>query len=159
VLHSFARKPAAATWDEAGGLSLGPETGLRALRLLHLVAGETVLIEGAAGSVGSAAAQFALNDGITVIGTAGPDNHDRLRALGVIPTTYGPGLPERVAALAASGVQAALDTSGRGSLPELVRIVGTPERVVTVADFSAANPASMSAGSSPRSTRCPWRPT
>lgn len=136
VLDSFAPKPAAATWDEAGGMSLGPETALRGLRLLGLKPGETLLIEGAAGSVGSAAAQFAVNDGIAVIGTAGPANHDRLKALGVIPTTYGPGLPERVRALASKGVQGALDTAGKGALPDLIELVGAPDRVVTVADFS-----------------------
>lgn len=138
VLDSFAPKPDSATWAEAGGMSLGPETALRALRLLNLQPGETLLVEGAAGSVGSAAAQFAGNDGIAVIGTAGPANHERLRALGVIPTTYGPGLPERVAALASNGVQAALDTAGKGSLPELIQLTGSPGRVVTVADFSGA---------------------
>jgi len=138
VLDHFAAKPAALTWEQAGGLALGAETALRGLERLGLTAGQTIVIDGAAGAVGSGAAQFAIADGCTVIGTASPSNHDQLRALGVIPTTYGPGLPERVAALAPGGVDAALDTAGRGSLPDLIQIVGSADKVVTIADFSAA---------------------
>jgi NADPH:quinone reductase-like Zn-dependent oxidoreductase len=63
--------------------------------------------------------------------------HDYLRALGAIPTTYGPGLADRVKALAPRGVDAALDVAGSGIIPELIAIVGSPSRVVSVADFTA----------------------
>jgi len=138
VLHHFYAKPAALSWAQTGGLPVIAETGLRALEILHPVAGQTLLIDGAAGGVGSAAAQFAIADGVTVIGTASPANHDYLRGLGVVPTTYGPGLPDRVAALAPSGVDAALDTAGKGSAQELIEITGSPKKVVTIADFAAA---------------------
>jgi NADPH:quinone reductase-like Zn-dependent oxidoreductase len=46
---------------------------------------------------------------IAVIGTASTQKHDYLRELGAIPTTYGPGLAERVRKLAPEGVNAALD--------------------------------------------------
>jgi NADPH:quinone reductase-like Zn-dependent oxidoreductase len=60
-----------------------------------------------------------------------------VRELGAIPTTYGPGLAERVRQLAPQGVDAALDLAGSGIIPELIEIVGDPSHVVSVADFSA----------------------
>jgi hypothetical protein len=72
-----------------------------------------------------------------VIGTASPARHDYLRSLGALPTTYGPGLAERVADLAPDGVTGAVDVVGQGSVRDLIDIVGAPDRVATVADFSA----------------------
>ncbi|HEY0257325.1 MAG TPA: zinc-binding dehydrogenase, partial [Candidatus Methylacidiphilales bacterium] len=71
------------------------------------------------------------------IGTASAQKHDYLRELGAIPTTYGPGLTERVRQSAPNGVDAALDLAGSGIIPELIEIVGDPSRVLSVADFSA----------------------
>jgi NADPH:quinone reductase-like Zn-dependent oxidoreductase len=138
VLDHFTVKPAALNWPQAGGLAVAAETAVRVLDMIHLTAGQTLLIEGASGAVGSTAAQFARAAGVTVIGTASESNQDFLRSLGVLPTTYGPGLPERVAALTPHGVDAVFDTSGRGSLQELIEIAGTPGHVVTIANYSAA---------------------
>lgn len=57
--------------------------------------------------------------------------------MGATPTTYGPGLVERIRALAPAGVDAVIDCAG-GPLPDLVTIVGNPAHVVTIADFTAA---------------------
>jgi NADPH:quinone reductase-like Zn-dependent oxidoreductase len=137
LLDHWAVKPTALSWAQAAGVSNAAEAGLRALELLGPAPGDTLLIDGAAGGVGSAAAQFAVADSVTVVGTASESNHEYLRTLGVVPTTYGPGLAERVLAVAPTGVDVALDTAGRGSLTELIEIVGSPERVVTIADPSA----------------------
>ncbi|MEV6314494.1 NADP-dependent oxidoreductase [Streptomyces sp. NPDC051776] len=137
VLDEFALKPASLSWEQAGGLAAVAETALRTLELLRPSAGQTLLIEGAAGGVGSAAAQFALADGVRVIGTASEQNHEFLRDLGVVPTVYGPGLKERVDALAPEGVDVVLDTAGLGSLKELIEIAESAESVVSIADFSA----------------------
>jgi NADPH:quinone reductase-like Zn-dependent oxidoreductase len=97
-----------------------------------------VLVQGAAGGVGTVAVQLAVARGATVIGTAGERNHDFLRSLGGQPTTYGAGLVERVRALALGGVDAVFDCAG-GALPDLIAIAGDPARVVTIApDFTAA---------------------
>ncbi|QKV69168.1 NADP-dependent oxidoreductase [Streptomyces harbinensis] len=137
VLDHYTVKPPELTWEQASGLPMATETARRALGLLGLRAGQTLLIEGAAGGTGSAAAQFAIADGLTVIGTASDRNQDYLRSLGVRPTTYGTGLKDRVARLAPDGVDGVFDTAGSGSLPELIEIAGDPGRVVTIADFSA----------------------
>jgi NADPH:quinone reductase-like Zn-dependent oxidoreductase len=100
--------------------------------------GSTLLINGASGSVGSAAVQLAVVRGARVIGTASPANHEYLRSLGAEPVAYGEGLAGRVRALAPDGVDAALDVAGNGVLPELIELAGGPEHVVTIADFGGA---------------------
>ncbi len=72
-----------------------------------------------------------------MIGTASEGNHEYLRSLGAAPTTYGPGLADRVRALAPAGVDAVLDVAGAGSLPELVKIAPSAGDVVTIADPTA----------------------
>lgn len=88
--------------------------------------------------VGLAAVQFAVGGGVTVIGTASDKNHEYLRSLGVIPTTYGEGLVDRVRELAPQGVDVALDTVGSGVLPDLIRLTGSADKVITIADSDAA---------------------
>jgi NADPH:quinone reductase-like Zn-dependent oxidoreductase len=137
VLDVFTAKPSQMSWAEAAALPLGAETAARALDLLGAREGTTLVVEGAAGGVGSAAVQLAVARGATVVGTASPRNHEYLRRLGAVPTTYGPGLVERVRELAPGGVDAVLDTAGKGSLPDLVQLVDDPSQVVSIADFSA----------------------
>jgi NADPH:quinone reductase-like Zn-dependent oxidoreductase len=138
LMDQYAIKPADLSWAEAAGLPLAVETSVRALDLLGLGSGQTLLVNGAAGGVGSAAVQFARARGARVIGTASEANHEFLRSLGAEPTVYGEGLVERVRELAPDGVDLALDTSGRGALPDLIEITGSPDNVVTIADFAAA---------------------
>ncbi|WP_189224104.1 NADP-dependent oxidoreductase [Saccharothrix coeruleofusca] len=137
VLSAWAAKPAAWSWPEAGGAAGGVETATRVLDRLGVTAGQTVLVNGAAGAVGGVAVQFAAARGAVVIGTASERNHDFLRSLGAVPTTYGPGLPGRVRELAPRGVDAVFDCAG-GALPDLIAIAGGAARVVTIADFDAA---------------------
>jgi NADPH:quinone reductase-like Zn-dependent oxidoreductase len=133
----WARKPHDLPFEEAGGFPVVVETATRILTEVGVKAGETLLVSGASGGIGSAAVQFALYRGITVIGTASARNHDYLRGLGAIPTSYGSGLVERVRKLAPNGVNAALDIAGSGVIPELIELVGDPSRVISVADFTA----------------------
>jgi NADPH:quinone reductase-like Zn-dependent oxidoreductase len=138
LLQDYARKPAGLSWEEAGGLPVAVETATRVLDALGVGEGDTVLINGAAGGVGVAAVQLAGARGARVIGTASEGNHAFLRELGAEPTTYGEGLVERVRELAPDGVDRAFDTAGKGALPDLIEITGSPEHVMTIADFQAA---------------------
>jgi NADPH:quinone reductase-like Zn-dependent oxidoreductase len=133
----WARKPDDLSFAEAAGMPVVVETATRILAEVGVAAGETLLVSGASGGIGSAVIQFARHQGLTVIGSASVGNHDYLRSLGAIPTTYGPGLVARVKALAPAGVDAALDIAGSGVLAELVELVGDPARVLSIADFSA----------------------
>ncbi|MFG1867964.1 NADP-dependent oxidoreductase [Micromonospora arborensis] len=137
VLSAWADKPAAWSWAEAGGAAGSVETATRVLDLLGVTEGHTVLVHGASGAVGSVAVQFAAARGAIVIGTASERNHDFLRSLGAVPTTYGPGLRDRIRGLATGGVDAVFDCAG-GALPDLIAIAGDAARVVTIADFAAA---------------------
>ncbi|SPT58698.1 NADP-dependent oxidoreductase [Actinomadura madurae] len=138
VLVFWAPKPDVWSWEEAGGAAGSVETSTRVLDRLRVGAGHTVLVQGAAGAVGTVAVQMAVARGATVIGTASERNHDFLRSLGAEPTTYGSGLVERVRAMAPR-VDAVFDCAG-GALPDLIAIAGDPARVVTIApDFSAAS--------------------
>ncbi|MEV3971321.1 NADP-dependent oxidoreductase [Streptomyces sp. NPDC050698] len=140
VLYAWAPVPSTWTTEQAAAAGLASATSLVSLNALGDISGKTVLIEGAAGGVGSAAVQIAVARGARVIGTASEANHDYLRELGAIPVTYGEGLAERVAAVAPDGVDAALDNAGSGSLADIVEIVGDASRVVTIADFTSADP-------------------
>jgi NADPH:quinone reductase-like Zn-dependent oxidoreductase len=114
------------------------ETAQRVLDELQVKDGETLLLHGAAGAVGSLAAQLAVAAGVTVIGTASPANHDFLRELGVIPIAYGEGLVDRVRAAAPQGIDAVFDTAGYGGLQESIELRGGTDRIVTIADFQAS---------------------
>jgi NADPH:quinone reductase-like Zn-dependent oxidoreductase len=138
VLAQWAPRPATWSWEEAGAAAGSIETATRVLDRLAVGAGDTVLVQGASGAVGTVAVQLAIARGATVIGTASEHNHALLRSLGAEPTTYGTGLVERVRALAPAGVDAVFDCAG-GALPELISIAGDPTRVVTIADPSAAS--------------------
>jgi NADPH:quinone reductase-like Zn-dependent oxidoreductase len=139
ILDDFARKPAGLSWEEAASLPVAVETSVRVFTVLGGVGeGQTIVVNGAAGAVGTAAVQLARVRGARVIGTASARNHDFLRSLGAEPTTYGPGLVERVRALAPDGVDLALDTAGQGGVPDLIELTGDPARVATIADFGAA---------------------
>ena len=126
-------KPAAISFEEAAGYPVAVETSARVLDFLG--DGETVVINGAAGGVGTAAVQLARERGLRVIGTASEGNHEYLRSLGAEPTTYGEGLVERVREL--GGADLAFDAVGFRAIPALIEITGSPDKVVTIADYSA----------------------
>ncbi|MFI0485565.1 NADP-dependent oxidoreductase [Actinomadura sp. 9N215] len=138
VLSHYAPIPPSVDFPGAAALPAAVETATRSLDQLGVGSGGTLLINGASGSVGSAAVQLAVVRGTLVIGTASPSNHDYLRSLGAEPVAYGEGLTERVRALAPDGVDVALDVAGSGVLPELIDLAGGAEHVVTVADFGGA---------------------
>jgi NADPH:quinone reductase-like Zn-dependent oxidoreductase len=140
VVHPamLSRKPAGLSWEQAAALPIAADTSFRVLAPLDLHSGQTLLVDGAAGGVGGILVQIARSRGLHVIGTASPENHERLRALGAIPVNYGDGLAERVAAVASHGVDAAADLAGKGSLATLVQIVGNPDKVITIVDSAGA---------------------
>ncbi|WP_424636997.1 NADP-dependent oxidoreductase [Embleya sp. AB8] len=135
VLSAWARMPDGLTFEEAAGYPSVVETALRVIREVGVQPGQTLLVSGASGGVGSAVLQIARDRGITVIGTAGAANQDYLRGLGAVATTYGEGWVERVGRL--GRVDAALDLAGSGVLRELVELTGDPQKVISIADLAA----------------------
>jgi NADPH:quinone reductase-like Zn-dependent oxidoreductase len=137
VLAFWAPKPDSMPSTEAGAAGTSIETATRVLDLLGVSDGSTLVIDGAAGGVGSVAIQLAIARGARVVGTASAENQEFLAELGAVPTTYGRGLPDRVRALVDGRIDAALDVAGHGSVPELIQLTGSPDSVVTIADFDA----------------------
>jgi NADPH:quinone reductase-like Zn-dependent oxidoreductase len=137
VLSHWARKPAGLSFAEAAGYPVPAETAIRILDQVGVKPGQILLVSGASGGVGSAVIQVAKQRSITVIGTASQSNHDYLRSLGAVPTSYGAGLVDRVRALVPDGVDAALDIAGSGVIPQLIELTGDPSKVLSIADFTA----------------------
>jgi enoyl reductase len=117
------RKPQSMPWAEAGVISASGQTASTALEVLHIRPGDTLVVHGAAGGVGSFAVQIAVARGAKVIGTARPANHAYLRSLGAIPVDYTDDLLANLHAaadnitavvIAAGGEQAFLATSELG---------------------------------------------
>ncbi|MGW5434447.1 NADP-dependent oxidoreductase [Streptomyces sp. NPDC004059] len=136
VLSAWARMPEGLTFEEAAGYPSVVETALRIIREVGVQSGQTLLVSGASGGVGSAVLQIARDRGITVIATAGAANQDYLRILGALATTYGEGWVERVRQL--GHVDAALDLAGAGVIHELVDLTGNPQKVISIADLGAS---------------------
>ncbi|MFF3497134.1 NADP-dependent oxidoreductase [Streptomyces sp. NPDC002795] len=135
VLTAWARMPEGLTFEEAAGYPSVVETALRLLREAGARPGQTLLVSGASGGVGSAVLQIARERGIKVIGTAGAANQDYLRGLGAHAATYGEGWVERVRRF--GPVDAALDLAGSGVIRELVELTGDPRKVISIADLGA----------------------
>jgi NADPH:quinone reductase-like Zn-dependent oxidoreductase len=112
-------------------------TAVAALDAIQVRSGDTVLIGGAAGGVGVFAVQLARLAGATVIGTGSPGTFDFLRELGAEPVQYGPGLADRVRALAPGGVTAATDLFGVETAEAALTLGVEPGRISTIA---AADP-------------------
>jgi NADPH:quinone reductase-like Zn-dependent oxidoreductase len=133
---SVVPKPSILSFEEASGLMLTGCTAVHAVTVTGVGSGDTVLIHGASGGVGLMAVQLAVNAGARVIGTASEDSHGYLRELGAEPVTYGAGLLERIRALAASGVDVAIDTVGSDEAIDVsVVLVTDRNRIVTIAAF------------------------
>jgi NADPH:quinone reductase-like Zn-dependent oxidoreductase len=81
---SLAKKSKSLSFEQAAGVPIVGETAYRSLHeAAKIQKGQTILIHGAAGGVGSAAVQIAKAAGARVIGTASANNHDFLKSLGV----------------------------------------------------------------------------
>lgn len=130
---SVAPKPPGLDWVTAAGIGLVGNTAKRTADSLELAPSDTVLVTGAAGGVGLLSAQFALDAGATVIGTASEQNHDFLRGLGVIPVAYGDGLAERLCEAAPQGITAVLDTIGKDQIELALSLGVKPERINSIA--------------------------
>jgi NADPH:quinone reductase-like Zn-dependent oxidoreductase len=125
-------------WEQAGALFVAGTTAYAAVRSIALRAGDTVVVSGAAGGVGSIAAQLARNAGAEVIGLASEANHKWLTDHGVIPLSYGDGVGDRIRAVAGGKVDAFIDTFGGGYVELAVQLGVAANRIDTIIDFAAA---------------------
>jgi NADPH:quinone reductase-like Zn-dependent oxidoreductase len=130
-------RPAGVSWEAAGGLPIAGATAWAAVESVALKPGDTVVVSGAAGGVGSIVVQLAKRTGATVIGLAGESNRGWLEAHGVIPVAYGDGVAARTHEVA-SKVDAFIDTFGDDYVELALEELGVhPSRIDTIVRFDA----------------------
>ncbi|WP_122817436.1 NADP-dependent oxidoreductase [Nocardioides pantholopis] len=140
--------PDALDLQSAVAVATAAETAQRVLGLIDLAPASTVVVNGAAGAVGSAVTQLLVAAGHRVLGTASPANHDYVRSLGAEPVGYGDFLVEDLRDHAPDGVHAAIDTAGRGFVERTDGLIPA-ERIVTTVDFAASARGAIVAGGDP----------
>ncbi len=137
---NLAPKPAGLSWEVAGAIPVAGFTASAMVRAVGVRPGDTVVVSGAAGGVGSVAVQLARRAGATVIGLAGPASHPWLDRHGVLGVAYGDGVAGRIRDAAGPGaaIGAFLDTYG-GDYVELALndLKVSPDRVDSVVRFDA----------------------
>ncbi len=105
--------------------------------MLHVTGvqkGDTALLHGAAGAVGTSVLQQARLLDVAVIGTADEKSFDAVTRYGGVPVQYGPGLEERVRPVAPGGIAAALDAVGTAEAIDVsLDLVANRKRIVTIA--------------------------
>ncbi|MCX4859520.1 NADP-dependent oxidoreductase [Streptomyces canus] len=136
--RQLVRKPRNLNWAQAAGLPLAGLTAYQAIvHSLEVTAGDIVLVHGAAGGVGHLAVQIALSRGARVIGTGSEASQAFIESLGATPVRYGDELVEQVRKIAPDGVDAVLDTAGRGSLAPTSAIAALGARVASITRSAA----------------------
>jgi NADPH:quinone reductase-like Zn-dependent oxidoreductase len=133
----LARKPAGVSWEAAGSVYVAGATAWAMVRAVSVGQGDTVVVSGAAGGVGTIAVQLAKNAGAAVIGLASEPHHEWLSSHGVIPVAYGDGVADRIRSAAGAAVDAFLDTYGGGYVELALELGVQPERIDTIANFTA----------------------
>jgi NADPH:quinone reductase-like Zn-dependent oxidoreductase len=131
-------KPEKVSWEAAGGLYVAGTTAWGVVHAVQPGEGDTVVISGAAGGVGSLAVQLARRTGAAVIGLASESNHDWLTSHDVIPVAYGDGVADRIRAAAPGGVDGFIDTHGDGYVELALALGVAAERIDTIVDYAAA---------------------
>jgi NADPH:quinone reductase-like Zn-dependent oxidoreductase len=132
---SVARKPASVDFAHAGAIPLAALTAYQALfGAAGLTAGETVLVQAAAGGVGSFAVQLAADAGADAIGTASERNHEYVLGLGAVEVIdYGErDIVEAVREIVPDGVDVVLDVFGGEPLRRSVDAVRDEGRIVSI---------------------------
>lgn len=132
-------RPDNVPWEAAGALFVAGTTAYAAMRAVAAGEGDTVVVSGAAGGVGSLTVQLAKNAGARVVGLAGEPNHAWLADRGVVPVSYGGGQADRIREASGGAVDAFVDTFGSGYVELALELGVRPERVDTIADFAAVD--------------------
>lgn len=137
-VDNLVTRPRSVPWDVAGSLFVVGTTAYASVRAVNLVAGDTLVVSGAAGGVGSVVVQLAVDAGATVIGLASPGHHAWLADHGVIPLVYGEGVAERIKDAGGGHVDAFIDTFGDGYVEIAIGLGVSPGRINTIIDRVAA---------------------
>lgn len=127
------RLPDEVSFEVGAALPVPFGTAYQVLTSMGVREGVTLLIHGGSGAVGQAAVQLARAWGATVVATASPANHARLRELDATPVAYGEGLAERVREAAPNGIDLVLDAAGTDeALAVSLELVDDPSKIGTI---------------------------
>ncbi|MFJ5265113.1 medium chain dehydrogenase/reductase family protein [Streptomyces sp. NPDC088387] len=110
-------------------------------RTAHVKAGDTIVVHGANGGVGSVLVQFARIHGVSVIGTASARNQQAVAAMGAEPVDYRGDVPARVRALAPGGVAAVFDHVGGEGINDSWRMLAPGGTLVSYGSASTRDDA------------------
>lgn len=130
-------RPRNVSWEVAGSLFVAGTTAYAAIRAVSLKRGDTLVVSGAAGGVGSIVVQLAVKEGAKVIGLASPTHHQWLSDHGVIPVAYGDGVEARIRAATDDSLDAFIDTFGADYVELALKLGIQPERIDTIINFEA----------------------
>jgi NADPH:quinone reductase-like Zn-dependent oxidoreductase len=128
-----AHKPPKVSFLDAASITIAAGSSYDGIEQLDLHPGDTLLITGAGGGLGVAAAQLARRLGVTVVGTASPAKRALVESLGVTHVTYGDGVADRIRAAAPDGIDALFDTVGGEAVAAVAGLVPDPAKRVTAA--------------------------
>jgi NADPH:quinone reductase-like Zn-dependent oxidoreductase len=130
-------KPAAVPWEVAGAVFVVGTTAVAAVRSVGVGPGDVVVVAGAAGGVGSLAAQLARLAGARVLGIAGAADGPWLRDHGIEPISYAGDAAAAIRA-ATNHVDTFINAAGHGNVALALDLGVAPERIDTIVDFAAA---------------------
>ena len=137
---TLAQKPPDVSHGAAGSVSVAGRTALAVMDAMAPKAGQTILVVGATGGVGSFTVPLLAQAGVTVIATGRPENADYARALGaaeVVDYTKGD-LLEQLQARFPDGIDGIADlASNEVELTKLANVVRSGG--VVVSPMRAAN--------------------
>ena len=133
-----AHKPPHVSFTDAATLSIAGATAYDGVTQLDLKPGQTLLINGASGGVGVAAAQIARDLDINVIGTASEAKRALVESLDATFVAYGDGVADRVRELMPDGVDAILDLAGGDGLRAVAELVADKTKLISAADPATA---------------------
>ncbi|HTA91269.1 MAG TPA: zinc-binding dehydrogenase [Polyangiaceae bacterium] len=140
----FVPIPDAVSDRDAAAVILNYVTAYQAIhRVAQVQAGQTALVTGAAGGVGTAALQLLRLAGVNVYGAASVGKHDTVRALGATPIDYRAGrLDELVRALEPGGVDFAFDGIGGPMVGACIGALRPRGKLVAYGFMAASGPLS-----------------
>jgi NADPH:quinone reductase len=132
---------------DAAAVILNYVTAYQAIhRVAKVKAGQTALVTGAAGGVGTAVLQLLRLAGVKTYGAASPGKHDTLRALGAIPIDYHAGRLDRlVRALEPDGVDLVFDGIGGSMIGPCIGALRPRGHLVAYGFMAAAGQLSTAA--------------
>ncbi|MFG1682601.1 NADP-dependent oxidoreductase [Nonomuraea sp. NPDC049269] len=130
-----ARMPDGLSFIDAAALPIAAGTAYEGLATLGPAPGQTLLILGAGGGVGTVAAQLAVMRGVTVVGTGSEAKRAFIESLGATAVAYDrDDVARRLQELLPGGADAVLDLAGGDALDGVAGVITARTRVSSVAD-------------------------